>query len=420
MREHSGLLQRGNTLRSLNLKIDLGKNPVHTAVFFVYTFLSYATNALGLPSIFIQLSLYSFFAMSALKIITNKVKMPGHFIIWYGTIFCLSILSILYATSQSYAMDIMKPMVMALVFGMSFAVFIKLENGLKKSINCFIISASVVGLYLAFTFKPEHDWSRLGEAFNVNANLVGLDYVIPLCFLFVRIYQRKKMLLYSIMAAICGYNVLLSGSKKALLGFSIFILVYLFFESRGSKRLRSMVILGLLLVGIYFVIMNIPSIYNILGARLEEMIEELFGDSMSAGTSTSLRYQMIEYGFTLFSENQILGVGINNYPFYFASMMGWNTYAHNNYVELLTDLGLIGFVSYYSIHFYLFTKLFKMLDSDERRNASLGLALVALLLFFDIAWVSYYQTRIMTIIVFVLYGVVHRKQSKIAIKNGVN
>src|SRR5690606_34205038 len=36
------------------------------------------------------------------------------------------------------------------------------------------------------------------------------------------------------------------------------------------------------------------------------------------------------------------------------------TYSHNNFIELLVGVGLIGFLIYYSIYFYIFYHLFKL------------------------------------------------------------
>jgi hypothetical protein len=120
-----------------------------------------------------------------------------------------------------------------------------------------------------------------------------------------------------------------------------------------------------IIVGFFIIVMKIDFFYNILGMRLEKMVYaflDIGGDS-----STIDRLYLIQEGTRLFSANPILGYGLDN--FRYLSVMG--KYAHNNYIELACDLGLIGAAIYYSFIVFLIIKAAKKVfrnDSDTEEE----------------------------------------------------
>ena len=96
---------------------------------------------------------------------------------------------------------------------------------------------------------------------------------------------------------------------------------------------------GLFLIGVvFFLIMNVPFLYNEVGFRFEGIVTNGEVEGSFRG-----RERMIALGWSLFRDNPLLGYGVNN----FRALSPWNTYAHNNYVELLVDVGVIGTALFY-------------------------------------------------------------------------
>lgn len=62
---------------------------------------------------------------------------------------------------------------------------------------------------------------------------------------------------------------------------------------------------------------------------------------------------MVQLGLRRWTERPLCGYGFDSFKYYNRAMTGNFYYAHNNYVELLYDLGLTGFVVYYSFYFKL-------------------------------------------------------------------
>ena len=115
-------------------------------------------------------------------------------------------------------------------------------------------------------------------------------------------------------------------------------------------------------------------------------MEDLFDilTNNTDGTEDISRVMLIWYGWNWFLEHPVFGVGVNNFralsnlvPLF----AGKNFYAHNNYIEMLVGCGLVGFILYYSAHFYL-------LNSVAARWV---VSYILVTMFVDVAMVSYYD-----------------------------
>ena len=192
-----------------------------------------------------------------------------------------------------------------------------------------------------------------------NSNFLGClaAYGFTLSLIYKRMdgsnfFDRKvvKALLYLTFVA----TVLWSGSRTSLIvlvlgAFGFFIIT----AENQLKVLRNIIAVICGMVVLYFAIMRIPSLYNIIGNRMERLFS--FVSTGTAGElSIGWRQQMIEYGLTLFKRHPIFGVGIDSFRYYYGvegTTTFHSTYSHNNYIELLADGGLIGFALYYSVYF---------------------------------------------------------------------
>ena len=105
-----------------------------------------------------------------------------------------------------------------------------------------------------------------------------------------------------------------------------------------------------------------------------------------------------ENGKRWFSESPILGYGMNNYKVMNLPATGRYTYAHNNFIEIAVDLGVIGFALYYFVYAYLAVRLLKRIKED-RLYVFLLSALIASLLshYGDVAYYDFYQNFLLLI-----------------------
>lgn len=160
---------------------------------------------------------------------------------------------------------------------------------------------------------------------------------------------------------------LLSASRKSLLFLGIPVMVYLIAYSRNPKiviRNLAVVIGGAL--GVWIAITKIPVLYNLLGHRFVEMLAGFSGGADVDG-STKTRMKLISYGMQWYKERPFWGHGLNNFKMIMAQRCPKEIalYAHNNYVELLVDTGIIGTVVYYSLYLVNLLKGFRVCKSKK-------------------------------------------------------
>ena len=98
-----------------------------------------------------------------------------------------------------------------------------------------------------------------------------------------------------------------------------------------------------------------------------EAMMGIINHSYMIDASTNTRINMIKYGFEMFKSNPILGVGIGNYAYYGYHIYGLfaEVYSHNNYIEMLSNIGIVGFISYY---FYTSLYMYKVEKISEYFN----------------------------------------------------
>lgn len=115
--------------------------------------------------------------------------------------------------------------------------------------------------------------------------------------------------------------------------------------------------------------------------------------------SGEVRKQMIIGGLKLWSGARISGIGIDQYRV----ASGFDTYSHNNYVELLANLGLLGFFIYYSIYIWILALSLSNAKTVRRRYSIWSIAIILLLLMWDVALVSYSEKLTWIIISWAVY-----------------
>ena len=113
-------------------------------------------------------------------------------------------------------------------------------------------------------------------------------------------------------------------------------------------------------------------------------MERIFG----LGTPESSFNKRQDYdrkGFQFFPKNLFLGYGINN----FRNLYDINTYAHNNFIELLVGIGLVGFTVYYIAYAYVLCKLFKTTFIKPNRLSIIAFVINTCFLISHYAFVGY-------------------------------
>ncbi|MGH7866088.1 MAG: O-antigen ligase family protein [Candidatus Dormibacteraceae bacterium] len=174
-----------------------------------------------------------------------------------------------------------------------------------------------------------------------NANEFGLQLALGACLIWL--LPKKSGVLACLFAfGAVAFALMTSWSRQVLLVVPFFLaLVLIAAFSTRNKRRR-------LIVGGFVVALGVLGVS--LAPVLEERASEIAAIQRAVDykdeSSYLTRYNMVQKALSLWEEAPLLGNGVDA----FHSLSGYQTYAHNNYVELLCDLGLVGVFLFYAIH----------------------------------------------------------------------
>lgn len=249
-----------------------------------------------------------------------------------------------------------------------------------------IVSGSINNL---LTIISNEGLSELLVQKNIIAFLMAQGGIICI---FLVIY-RKKNIYYVLLIPIL-FLLLGTGSRRGLFSF-IFGggLLYLF-NGNGIRIVKNIIVCILVIYMLYITIAQFE-IFQSINKRLIAFIDGIFGVSAMT-TSDQGRIKMINHGWNMFKESPIIGYG----PGAFKEIAGFGIYSHNNYIELLFNLGFIGFGLFYGY----FCKLFYHLIKQIKGGNPLGLFFIIYLsvrLVSDIGNVSYYDK-----LLYIIFGIV--------------
>jgi len=181
-----------------------------------------------------------------------------------------------------------------------------------------------------------------------------------------------------IMLIIIFIMLLSSGSKKGIIAFSLFISFY-FYSGKKKKNLKFLLSRILLVCSpfilfyIYIYFLKDSIVFERIFLALEVIVS---GKGDDESTQERLRLYKLAYEGIL--DYPILGSGTNSFAYYNYF------YTHTNYLELLFNLGIIGFILYYRLYY----KLIRLIKKSSELK-QFGYFVMFVLLFIDFSLVSY-------------------------------
>lgn len=304
--------------------------------------------------------------------------------VWAVSVLFITGASILWAFNQSDAIHYFVWLLQVMLVTIPLSIFIDDEEKLEFAIKCFVVGGVLLIARLIIE-TPATVWGirRLGTAIGYNANDLGMKLAFAaLCSTYLLKKSSKKKLFLTAAFVLMTAITMLTGSRKAFVLLVLGVVLYNVLIDRSYKKYLIGIPSAIIaLIGFYYLVTNVPALYNVLGSRLEDLLGTLQGTS---DMSTRVRMDMISVGLNLFFQQPLFGYGIGN----FAIKSGFNTYSHNNYIELLTGIGIVGFIAYYSFYLYLLFKLFRELIKGNTQHA-FPFTIVVLILIIEVGLVSY-------------------------------
>lgn len=273
-------------------------------------------------------------------------------------LFSLSVilsLSLIYVDS---AKRLQKMVYMVAIFGFAYAFYAILQALLSPT--------RIYGIYERPTpfgsFVNRHNYAAFME----------MAMAIPLGLIFAGAVKRDKILLYITAVSLMGISLLLSGSRGGLVAIlaEVFLLLLLTIRTRGVKKIALRVVLSVLLIGV------------VIGGAVVvggETGISRFAETLNSKDVTTDRTHIWSVTLKVISANLPFGAGLGAFGQAYTPYDDFNglervEQAHNDYLQVLADAGLVGALIGGVFLVLLFLSARKSIASDNifRRGVAIG------------------------------------------------
>jgi Lipid A core - O-antigen ligase and related enzymes len=229
------------------------------------------------------------------------------------------------------------------------------EENFDSHITKAIILSSIVplsvGLYqiifkkgFSSGFSSEQGLNRVyGTFVHPNSYAFYLLIIVVTIFIYNQKYERNKF--FYLLGAVALLELYFTYTRSAWLGMALIVVSYVFLSDISFNKKISF--------GIFLIILSIP-IYNLTYHRFAN----IFSGSMEE-SSLATRLYIWKGMFSVFKERPIIGYGIGSFKYYSNIVLNWRIEAHNDYLRLLFETGVIGLLTYMSIQFKVLKNILK-------------------------------------------------------------
>lgn len=313
-----------------------------------------------------RISIVLFVGLQALYILIKKEFVVNYFAVGnlLFIVYNLGLIFLGYSINNTQSIAMVVTLIISLIINIMIISRLSDEQNWNYFIKGFITVSLLLAIYIITTnFNAllharsvgVYDPFGLGVAYN--ANILGLSFSMAGVFSVYKYIESKKTI-YLVLVPILLFLVLLTGSRKSLILFFVCFLIAMLLIYQ-DKRFRIILITVASITLIYGLIINIPFLYNIVGIRVEAIIQGVINDEFTEASART-RDNLIGFGLELFKLQPYTGYGLDTFR-----LMSWSgLYAHNNYLELLVSSGIYGTIIYYTIYIWIIVKLYILQKAD--------------------------------------------------------
>jgi O-antigen ligase len=273
------------------------------------------------------------------------VKPPRNAIFWTLFLFWCG-MSLLWAVDPKSALRQLATSAALIIFYLVAISFRITESEFKWVVRLAILGGCLAATFAVYEYSAGINWATgsgsslvergsliVGET-EVNPDFFGLKLIIPIsltmaAFLSARSWWGRLISFCAL--AITVLALLLTMSRSALLALLVIVIVFLV-RLRVYRRLIPVVLLGSILLA------AMPSSFY---GRIQEA-----GQTGGAG-----RLDIWKVGFEMFKHYPLVGTGLGNFMIVYQQYAGFSPKfhgfmrsPHNTYLNVLVDLGILGFV----------------------------------------------------------------------------
>ena len=282
-----------------------------------------------------------------------KIKIPKEskkYILWSVIFLIYGVIGCFFAFSKAYATTYVVTLGYVIICDIVLALVIVGNQSYIEDTLYYIVWGATLKAAMCYATNGFLCFLNSRATDNMSANTIGLycAFAAIICWFVSRNYNRPT---YKILFLLNALFMLLSASRKAILFMMVPLAFMEIVRSKNPLNIIRNILFAVIGMGLVFIaLLKVDFLYTLIGYRIEGMINGFLGAG-EIDASTTTRLGLIADGLTWFKEKPIWGYGLSNFKALCAIYRSWGSvyYAHNNYVELLVDCGLVGTFIYYSL-----------------------------------------------------------------------
>ena len=209
-----------------------------------------------------------------------------------------------------------------------------------------------------------------------NINIAAFSMALKLPFVFYKVFTKKNIyfhyLIFFLVSFIIIYLHKTRGAILTLFFEIIFLVLFSIYDRvKNHNKQKRLYVFGVIL----FFVFGINSSLNSYFKANQSTIDRISTITDFGETSISQRLRFYNQSFQTFLDNPILGIGIGNWELKSIdtdseNILGYTVpyHAHNDYLELLAETGLIGFLLFYGLIFFTLYKLVRAYLNKKETN----------------------------------------------------
>jgi len=224
-------------------------------------------------------------------------------------------------------------------------------------LSALVVAGITVSLVTILYYGPAEYVSSIKMGARMGGHLYAINQVgcilavSSLTAIWFALFRKKWWDIFP--AILCLFVSIGTGSRAAILTFGVGLVVLLFLRAKGIFRLIVPVALVALVI-IGYILLELP-VFGVLHDRLQSFLQVFKGGSTDG--STSVRIEMVKWGWQQFLKTPIFGIGFSAGLTVMQQHGNGLEFFHNGFIEILVGGGLIGFILYYFLFFYPLYKL---------------------------------------------------------------
>lgn len=308
------------------------------------------------------------------------------FIFWYGFFYLFLLFSWTYTANTIDSEIIVRRCFFVFLIGITVSQLVQNKLDLFILMKGIIIGA-LITLFVVFIVESHLiGFDRIGSIVcGAQTSFASIILIGFWCSLFLLLFLKAKK--YIVLICFFEIAIVLTGSRMPLLiSIASITVAYFLWSSNNFQKIKRAFFIFVFFVIVFYLLLNVPLLYDIIGNRIETMISAL-GSSNNMDSDPSIRERsfMKQEALRLWKESPIYGHGVNSF-WVLSPITNGRATSHCGFTEILCSFGLIGFMLFYWPWFWIILKNLWRSIKIKAKNKELTLFTVLIIMLFVMEW----------------------------------